>query len=113
MGPLRLHATVERAKTAVQMRVTASGNLDSTLTQWHAWLRGPETADIRATYEPSELTLGDSVVSNKALSIAAAGRLTAQQKGAPWVVAAKTRVTLADLSLCCRHCPVRPVSGRI
>jgi translocation and assembly module TamB len=99
-GPLRLHARAQRDGSAVKLRVTASGNLDSTLAALHDWLRGPETADIRATYQPSGLTMADSVVSNKALSLAASGRLSAPARaGAPWNVAAKTRATLADLAI--------------
>jgi translocation and assembly module TamB len=99
-GPLRLHASAQRDGSAVKLRVTASGNLDSTRATLHGWLRGPETADIRATYQASGLTIADSVVSNKALSVAASGRLSAPSRtDAPWTVAAKTRATLADLSI--------------
>lgn len=99
-GPLRLHARAERDGTAVKLRVTANGNLDSTQATLHDWLRGPETADVRATYQASTWTIADSVVSNKALSLAGSGTLTApaQTPGA-WAVAAKTRATLADLSI--------------
>ena len=99
-GPLRLHASAQRDGSAFKARVTANGNLDSTLAALHGWLRGPETADIRATYQASGLTIAESVVSNKALSVAASGRLSAPARtGAPWTVAAKTRATLADLSI--------------
>ncbi|HEV2703752.1 MAG TPA: translocation/assembly module TamB domain-containing protein [Steroidobacteraceae bacterium] len=99
-GPLRLHARAERDGGAVKLRVTASGNLDSTLANLHDWLRGPESADIRATYQASIVTIADSVVSNKALSLAGSGRLSAPgESGGPWTVAAKTRATLADLSM--------------
>ncbi len=99
-GPLRLHARAQREGSEVQLRVTASGNLDSTLAALHGWLRGPETADIRATYRASGVTIADSVISNQALSLAGSGRWSAPSRvGAPWNVAAKTRATLADLSI--------------
>jgi translocation and assembly module TamB len=99
-GPLRLHARAQRDGSGVKLRVTATGNLDSTQAALHGWLRGPETADIRATYQASGLTIADSVVSNQALSLAASGRLSApSRQGAAWNVAAKTRATLADLSI--------------
>jgi translocation and assembly module TamB len=99
-GPLRLHVTAQRDGSAAKLRVTANGTLDSTLAALHGWLRGPETADIRATYQASGLTIADAVVSNKALSLAGSGRLSApSQTDAPWDVAAKTRATLADLSI--------------
>jgi translocation and assembly module TamB len=99
-GPLRLHAQVQRDGNAAKIRVTANGNLDSTRAQLQGWLRGPELADIRATYRRSDLTIEDSVVSNKALSVAGSGRLSASTgAAAPWDVTAKTRVTLADLSI--------------
>ena len=99
-GPLRLHASAQRDSTETKLHVTASGNLDSTLATLHGWLRGPETADIRATYQASGLSIADSVVSNKALSVAGSGRLSAPARtDAPWNVTAKTRATLADLSI--------------
>ncbi len=99
-GPLRLHARAERDGSAVKLRVTANGNLDSTQATLHDWLRGPETADIRATWQASGVTIGDSVINNKALSLAASGHLTAPaETGAPWSVTAKTRAALADLSM--------------
>ena len=56
--------------------------------------------DIRATYQPSGVTIADSTLSNKALSLAGSGRLSAPARtDAPWIVAAKTRATLADLSI--------------
>ncbi|HTC52001.1 MAG TPA: translocation/assembly module TamB domain-containing protein [Steroidobacteraceae bacterium] len=99
-GALRLHARVQRDGSAAQIRLTASGNLDSSLAQLHGWMRGPETADIRATYQASGLTIEDSVISNQALSLAASGRLAAPSgTEAAWTVSAKTRATLADLSI--------------
>jgi translocation and assembly module TamB len=99
-GPLRLHATVQQLATSLQMRLTASGNLDSTLAAVHPWMRGPETADIRATYATGEWKLDDSVVANKALSVALSGRMSAPKlQGALWTVNGKTRVAFADLSL--------------
>jgi translocation and assembly module TamB len=99
-GPLRLHARAQRDASEVKLRVTGSGNLDSTQATLHGWLRGPETADIRATYQASGLTLADSTISNKALILAASGRVSAPSRpGAAWNVAAKTRATLADLSM--------------
>ncbi|HTB66693.1 MAG TPA: translocation/assembly module TamB domain-containing protein [Steroidobacteraceae bacterium] len=99
-GPLRLHASAQRNGSEVKLRVTANGNLDSTRAALHGWLRGPETADIRATYQPSGVTIADAMLSNKALSLAGSGRLSAPARtDAPWIVAAKTRATLADLSI--------------
>ncbi len=99
-GPLRLHASAQRAGDEVKLRVIANANLDSTLASLHDWLRGPETADIRAIYQPSAFTIAESMVSNKALSLAGSGRLSAPARaGASWTVAAKTRATIADLSI--------------
>jgi translocation and assembly module TamB len=99
-GPLRLHVTAHRDGSDAKLRVTGSGNLDSTLASLHGWLRGPESADIRATYQRSGLTITDSVISNKALSVGASGRLSAPSRAdSPWTLAAKTRATLADLSI--------------
>ncbi len=99
-GPLRVHARVQRDGNEAKLRVTANGNLDSTLAQLHGWLRGAETADLRATYQASGLTLEESVVSNQALSLAASGLVSAPVgSDAPWTVAAKAHATLADLSI--------------
>jgi translocation and assembly module TamB len=99
-GPLRLHVTAQRDGSAAKLRVTANGNLDSTQATLHGWLRGPEIADIRATYQASGLTIADSVISNKALNLAGSGHLSAPSgTEGPWTVAAKTRATLADLSI--------------
>jgi translocation and assembly module TamB len=99
-GPLRLHATVQQLATALQMRLTASGNLDSTVAALHPWLRGPETADIRGNYAAGEWQLDESVVANKAVSLALSGKMSAPKgQDAAWTVAGKARASFADLSL--------------
>jgi translocation and assembly module TamB len=99
-GPLRLHVRAERDGGGAKLRVTASGDLAATAPALQGWLRGPETADIRATYQPAGLTITDAVVADKVLSVAGSGRLSAPSSAdAPWNVAAKTRATLADLSI--------------
>ncbi len=46
-GPLRMHATARQAGRGLQMRLTASGALVSTVASLQPWLRGPQTADLR------------------------------------------------------------------
>ena len=99
-GPLRVHATVQRAAIRLQMRLNASGNLDSTVAALHPWLRGPQTADIRGSYAPGEVRIDASTVANKALSLSLSGRMAApKRQGAPWSVSAKAKGAVADLSL--------------
>ncbi|MEJ0008976.1 MAG: hypothetical protein WDM77_22075 [Steroidobacteraceae bacterium] len=99
-GPLRLHLTAQQTRAALQTHLMAAGNLDSTLATLHPWLRGPENADIRASYAAGELKLDSSTASNKALSVTLSGRASAPKApGAGWSTSGKTRVALADLSL--------------
>jgi translocation and assembly module TamB len=99
-GPLRLHVAGQQKALALQLRVTASGNLDSTQATLHPWLRGPESADIRASYAAGEWKFAQSTVANKALSVALSGSLAAPKRpDAPWTTSGKTRIALADLSL--------------
>ncbi len=100
MGPLRLHATAHQTGSQFQGHLTGSGNLDSTLAALHPWMRGPESADIRASFAAGELKIEPFTVANKALSLAGSGGASAPKRaGAPWSVTGKGRVALADLSL--------------
>jgi translocation and assembly module TamB len=99
-GPLRAHASAQLDGIRLRMRVTASGNLDSGLATLHPWFRGPETADVRGTYEPGELRVEQASLANKAVSLALSGRMAApKRQGAPWSVSAKAKGAVADLSL--------------
>jgi translocation and assembly module TamB len=99
-GPLHVHATAQRVGTRVQIRVAASGTLDSSNAALHPWLRGPETADLRGSYAPGDVRLDSSTVADKALSLALSGRMSApKRRGAPWNVSGKARAAIADLSL--------------
>ncbi|HTY94072.1 MAG TPA: hypothetical protein VMC02_09300, partial [Steroidobacteraceae bacterium] len=99
-GPLHLAARAQLTGERVQMRVTAAGNLDSGLIGLQPWLRGPQSADIRASYQEHELTFSPSAAASKALGLAVSGRLAAPTRpDEPWSVAAKARVTLEDLAL--------------
>jgi translocation and assembly module TamB len=99
-GPLRAHATAQLVGTKVQVRVTGTGTLDSTLAALHPWFRGPESADIRGSFDAGVLRLDSVTAANKVLNVSLSGRMTAPKtRGGPWAVAGKTRVALADLSL--------------
>ena len=99
-GPLRVHVTAQRAAIRVQLHLSATGNLDSTVAALHPWFRGPETADIRGSYAPGELRFDSATLANKALSLALSGRMAApKRQGAPWSVSAKAKGAIADLSL--------------
>ena len=78
---LRVHATVQQTGGRLQGRVTAAGNLDSTLEALHPWMRGPESADIRASFAAGELKLEQSTLANKAFSLALSGRAAAPNHG--------------------------------
>ncbi len=98
-GPLHVHATVQQQGSQYQGRLSATGNLDSTLPALHPWLRGPESADLRATFGAGDVKVESSSVSNKALSVSLSGRLSASTgSDASWTVTGKSRATLADLS---------------
>jgi translocation and assembly module TamB len=99
-GPLHVHATMQQTGGEFKGRLTASGNLDSTLASLHPWLRGPETADIRGSFSSGELQIEQSTLANKALSIALSGRASApKRQDGRWTLAGTSRTALADLSL--------------
>ena len=99
-GPLRVHATAQQQGSGFQGRLTASGTLDSTLASLRPWLRGAESADIRASFVAGELKIEQATLANKALSVGLSGRASApKQPGAAWAVNGKGRMALADLSL--------------
>ena len=99
-GPLRVHATVQQTGTKFQGRLSAAGNLDSTLASLHPWLRGPESADIRGSFASGELQIEQSTLANKAFSVALSGHASApRSSNTAWTVAGKSRMAVADLSL--------------
>ncbi len=100
VGPVRVHATVQQVGLQLQGRLSASGNLDSTLAALHPWMRGPESAEIRASFTAGELKIEQAAVANKAFSLALSGRAAApKRQGDPWTVSGKSRMQLVDLSL--------------
>ncbi|HEY1899804.1 MAG TPA: translocation/assembly module TamB domain-containing protein [Steroidobacteraceae bacterium] len=99
-GSLRAHATAQLAGSRVAVRLSASGNLDSTLAAVHPWFRGVETADIRGSYAPGEIRLDQLTAANQALNVALSGRMSApKRQGAPWSLSGKAKGAFADLSL--------------
>ena len=108
--PDRAAATCTPARSRrsrIKLRLTASGNLDSTLASLHPWLRGPETADIRGRYQCRGVADRAIDVANKALSVALSGACVGTEApGRPWTVAGKPLVRRwRTCRSCCRRCP--------